>query len=60
MNSLITHLIWISLNPTHLNICNLYEYSLFGSDIGWMENFREKIGRETFLDYVWLSEEEEK
>ena len=26
---------------------------LFGGEIGWMENFEEKIGRETFLECVW-------
>ena len=33
---------------------------LFGGEIGWMENFEDKIGRETFLERVWLGGEEGK
>ena len=33
---------------------------LFGGEIGWMENFGEKIGRKTFLECVWLGGEEGK
>lgn len=38
----------------YLGVC------LFGGEIQWMENFGEKIGRKTFLVYVWLGREEEK
>ena len=31
---------------------------LFGGEIGWMENFGEKMGRKTFLECVWLSVKE--
>ena len=27
---------------------------LFGGEIGWMENFEEKIGIKTFLVDIWL------
>ena len=27
---------------------------LFECEIGWMENFGEKMGRKTFLECVWL------
>ena len=33
---------------------------MFGGGIGWMENFEEKIGRETFLEFVWLCGEKRK
>ena len=33
---------------------------LFGGEIGWMENFGEKMGRKTFLKCVWLDGEEGK
>lgn len=38
----------------YLRVC------LFEREIRWMENFGEKIGRKTFLVYVWLGREEEK
>ena len=31
---------------------------LFGGEIRWMENFREKMGRKIFLECVWLGGEE--
>ena len=43
-----------ALIPKSLRVC------LFGSEIGMMENFEEKIGRKTFLECVWLSGEEGK
>ena len=33
---------------------------LFGGEIGWMKNFREKMGRKTFLVGVWLERGDEK
>ena len=33
---------------------------LFGCEIGWMENFEEKMERKTFLKCVWLGGEEKK
>ena len=33
---------------------------LFGGEIGWMENFGEKMGRKTFLECIWLGGEERK
>ena len=42
------------------NITSISRVCLFGGEIGWMENFGEKIGRETFLECVWLGEEEGK
>ena len=27
---------------------------LFGGEIGWMENFEEKMEKQTFLKCVWL------
>ena len=33
---------------------------LFGGEIGWIENFREKIGRKFFLQCVWLGGEKKK
>ena len=29
---------------------------LFGDEIEWMENFGEKMGRNTFLECIWLEE----
>ena len=43
-----------ALIPKSLRVC------LFGSEIGRMENFEEKIGRKTFLECVWLGGEEGK
>ena len=42
------------------NITSISRVCLFGGEIGWMENFEEKIGRETFLECVWLGGEEGK
>ena len=34
---------------------------LFGGEIGWMENFREKMGRKTFLSvFGWVGRKENK
>ena len=33
---------------------------LFGGEIGWIENFREKMGKKTFLVGVWLERGEVK
>ena len=33
---------------------------LFSSEIKWMENFEEKMGRKTFLESIWLGEKEGK
>ena len=33
---------------------------LFESEIGWIENFREKMGRKTFLECAYLGREEGK
>ena len=33
---------------------------LFRDEIGWMENFGEKMGMKTFLECIWLGGEEEK
>ena len=38
----------------------LFRVYLFGGEIGWMENFWEKMGRKTFLKCVWLGREERK
>ena len=32
---------------------------LFGGEIGWIENFREKMENKTFLECVWLGGKEE-
>ena len=37
-----------SFSLKNLKVC------LFGDEIGWMENFEEKMGRKTFLVGVWL------
>ena len=42
------------------NITSISRVCLFGGEIWWMENFEEKIGRETFLECVWLNGEEGK
>ena len=35
-----------------------FRVCLFGGEIGWMENFGKKMGRETFLECVWLGGED--
>ena len=45
---------WVQLLLELLRVC------LFRGEIGWIESFGEKIGRETFLDCVWLCEKEGK
>ena len=35
-----------------------FRVCLFGGKIGWMENFGKKMGRETFLECVWLGGED--
>ena len=41
----------------HMSNGQSYRMCLFGGEIGWMENFREKMGRKTFLECVWLGKE---
>ena len=35
-----------------------FRVCLFGWEIGWMENFGKKMGRETVLECVWLGGED--
>ena len=45
----------------HANVYHLpFRVCLFGGEIGWMKNFKEKMGRKTFLECVWLGGEEGK
>ena len=39
---------------------NALRVCLFGGEIEWIENFGKKMGRETFLESVWLGGEEGK
>ena len=36
------------------NIFTMKNLGLFGGEIGWIENFGEKIGMKTFLECDWL------
>ena len=43
-----------SFSLSSLKVC------LFESEIEYMKNFEKKLGRKTFLECVWLGEEEGK
>ena len=42
------------------SLLNRLRVCLFGSEIGWMENFGKKMRKKTFLVGVWLEEGEGK
>ena len=42
------------------HIHSRFRVCLFGSKIGWMENFRKKNKKKNFFEWVWLGEEEVK
>ena len=49
--------------PSHEKIATLLNLRvcLFGGEIGWMENFGEKMGRKTFLSmFGWVGRKENK
>ena len=50
------------LSPRLTTLCTIVvlRVCLFGGKIGWMENFGKKMGRKTFLKYVWLDGEKGK
>ena len=40
---------------------NIFKVCLFGGIIGWIKNFREKIGKKFFLSvFVWIKMKENK